>query len=96
MAIVFADAEEKFVKTNLLYGHTDNYLYEDEAHTTKIDKDKLLNYLIKGVTVFYNNAYYTPTSFKENAGVIEVTIATVINAASSASVTLYSEEHAED
>lgn len=93
MTKIFADAEEKYVKTVVLYGHSDNYLYADESHTEKIDKSTLLDLCLKGVTVKYESAYYPPVLFKENAGAIEVVIATSIGSGTSTSVTLYSEEH---
>ena len=99
MVNVYADSEEKYVKNVVLYGKTgDDYVYTDEKCTVKIDKDTLLTLCTKGVIVLYEKAYYVPVSFKDDtsAGATAVTIATVVNAASSASVTLYSEEKAED
>ena len=93
MTKIYAKSEEKFVKTVVLYGHSDTYLYADEAHTTKINKDDLLDLCLKGVTIKYESAYYTPVFFKENAGVVEVTIATAISTGASTAVVLYSEEH---
>ena len=94
MTKIFADAEEKFVKTVALYGHSDNYLYVDESHAEKIDKDTLLDLCLKGMAVInYESAYYTPVLFKENSGAIEVVIATSIGTGTSTSVTLYSKEH---
>lgn len=91
---IYADAEEKYLKNTVLYGKSDDdYLYFESGCTNKIDKDTLMNLLLKGVLVSYGGAYYAPVLFKENAGAVEVTIATVINAASTASVVLYSSEH---
>ena len=72
---IYADAEQKYVMNTLLYGHTDNYVYMDEAHTQKIDKDTLHEILSKGAIVHYESAYYTPVFWKENTGHLEVTIA---------------------
>ena len=94
--VIYADSEEKYVKTTVLYGQSgDNYLYTDADCTegNELDKDTLLDLLLKGVTVSYGGAYYTPVLFKENSGAIDVTIATVINAASTASVVLHSKEY---
>lgn len=99
MTCIYADAEEKYVKTVVLYGkNSDNYLYTDSACTTKLDKDTLMNLCLKGVTVLYEGAYYVPFTFKDDtsAGATSVTIATVVNTSSSASVTLYSEEYTAD
>lgn len=52
MTVVYADAEEKYVKNVILYGKTaDNYLYTDSkcSEVNKVDKDTLLNLCKKGV-----------------------------------------------
>lgn len=99
MKKIFADAEEKFVKTVILYGkNSNNYLHTDEKceENTRVDKDTLKNLCLKGVTISYDGAYYTPISFKEDSGHVAVTIATNIAASSSTSVTLYSKEYSAD
>ena len=100
---IYADAEEKFVKIAVLHGKSgDSYLYADAASATaatedaRIDKTTVLNALLKGAVVSYGGAYYTPVSFKDNGTSVEVVIATVVNAASTASVTLYSKEYTAD
>lgn len=93
---IYSDSEEKYVKTVILYGHTDNYVYADAEHTQKIDKDTLLNLCLKGVTINYQSAYYTPVFFKENSGHLEITIATAIASSASTAVVLNSEEYSAD
>lgn len=93
---IYSDSEEKYVKTVILYGHTDNYVYADAEHTQKIDKDTLLNLCLKGVTINYQSAYYMPIFFKENSGHLEITIATAIASSASTAVVLNSEEYSAD
>lgn len=94
---IYATAEEKYVKNVVLYAKTgDNYLYADSTHTQKIDKDTLMNLLIKGVIVLYEGAYYTPVMFKDNTTNVSATIATNIATGASTSVVLYSEEYLAD
>ena len=100
---VYSDAEEKYVKTAIFYGKSgDSYLYLDSASATaateanRVDKATLLNALTKGALISYGGAFYTPVSFKDNGTSVEAVIATVINAASTASVTLYSKEYTAD
>lgn len=93
MKHVYADAEEKYVMNTILYGHSDTYLYADEAHTQKVDAATLLNVCQKGILVHYKGAYYIPVFFKENSGHLEVTIATAISSGASTSVVLYSSEY---
>lgn len=89
---IYADAEQKYVMNTLLYGHTDNYIYMDEAHTQKVDKDTLHEILSKGAIIHYESAYYTPVFWKENSGKLEVTIATAIATGASTAVVLKSSE----
>ena len=89
---IYADAEQKYVMNTLLYGHTDNYVYMDEAHTQKVDMDTLHELLSKGSIIHYESAYYTPVFWKENTGHLEVTIATAIATGASTAVVLKSSE----
>lgn len=97
MTVVYADAEEKYVKNVILYGKTDdNYLYTDSkcSEVNKVDKDTLLNLCKKGVIINYNSTYYMPLFFKEESGgSVSVTFATAVSASASAATTLYSKEY---
>lgn len=90
---IFHDANEKYMSAVVLYGHTDKYLYADEAHKTKVDKDTVLNLASKGLlSVVYNGFTCAPICFKENSGHAEVTVAT--GTATLTSAVLYSSEYA--
>lgn len=91
---IFGTAEEKYVKNTVLYGHTDKYLYFDEAHQNKVDMDTLLNLCNKGLIVSYNGFFCTPVCYKENAGHLEVTVAT--GTTTLTGVVLYSSEYSAD
>lgn len=96
MTVVYADAEEKYVKNVILYGKTsDNYLYTDSDYTetNRVDKDTLLNLCKKGLIIHYDDAHYMPLFFKEEAGSVSVTFATAVSASASAATTLYSKEY---
>lgn len=97
--VIYADADEKYVKNIVLYGETSNdYICRAEAceEADQIDKDTLMDLLKKGVLISYDGAFYTPYSFKETGGVVEVHFVTTIGASSSAEVVLYSKEHTGD
>ena len=100
MTVVYADAEEKYVKKVILYGKTaDNYLYTDSkcSEVNKVDKDTLLNLCKKGLIINYNSTYYIPLFFKEESdGSVSVTFATAVSASASAATTLYSKEYSAD
>ena len=94
MTKIFADAEEKYLKTTVLYGKaSDDYVYGDVGCTQKLSADEMLNALLKGAVVSYAGVYYLPISFEEDAGVVSVMIATTISA-SPVTVTLNSKEYA--
>ena len=97
MTVVYAEAEEKYVKNVVLYGKaSDNYLYTDSkcSEANKVDKDTLLDLCKKWVIISYNGTYYTPLFFKEESGgSVSVTFATAVSASASAATTLYSKEH---
>ena len=98
---VYGNAEEKYTKATILYGKSgDNYLYSDAEGATaateakRIDKDTLLNLLLKGVLISYGDVYYQPLFFSESSGSVGVTFATAISASASAATVLYSKEYA--
>lgn len=66
---IFARANEKFVKSVVIYGKaSDNYAYADAEFKTKIDKDSLMNLCMKGfVVISYGAAFYNPVCFKANS-----------------------------
>lgn len=79
MKRVYADYEEKLVKTTVLYAKSaDKHLCVDSACTEgdRIDKDALMNLLMKGLTISYDGAYYRPISFKDETTHVSVVIAT--------------------
>lgn len=94
--VIYADAEEKFVKGIVLYGKaSDAYVYAKSGTTEddKIDKDSLMEILKKGAIVSYDGAFYRPAFFKENSGHVELTFATALSAAGTTAVVLNSKEY---
>lgn len=65
---IYADLDEKFVKTVMIYGNkaTGGYAFYDAAMTTKIPKDELFELFLKGATVLVSGQYYKAVSFKDN------------------------------
>lgn len=86
---VFMNAEEKNVKTVVLYADSDDgHLFTDEKKTEKIDKDALLELYMLGVTILFNDEYFRPVSYKPDSG---AAIVTVVSDAGNYS--FYSKEH---
>ena len=82
--VVYADAEEKYVKTVVLYAKSsDAYVYKAAGATKqdKIDKDTLLDLCKKGVMVVLDGVYYVPSQFKDATTYTTLTIgeSTVLN-----------------
>lgn len=96
----FSDANEKYVKSVILYGKTsNNYLHTDEActETNRVDDTTLFNLCTKGMLIVkYNDTYYNPVMFKEETAYTSVTIATNVASSGSSSVVLYSKEYSAD
>lgn len=94
--VIYADAEEKYIKGVMLYGKTsDNYVYAKSTMTEddKIEKDTLMELLKKGALVKYNDDFYTPLFFSDETTYAALTIATAISADASAAVVLNSKEY---
>lgn len=94
--VIYADAEEKFVKSIVLYGKTsDNYVHSTSAMTDddKIDKETLMELLKKGVIVKYDTDFFVPFTFADETTYTSLSIATAVNASSSAAVVLNSKEY---
>ena len=52
MTKIFADSEEKFVKTVVLHtSKNDPYVYLDEAKTAKVDRETLIDLVLNGAFI---------------------------------------------
>lgn len=86
---IYADLDEKFVKTVMIYGDADDgHAFYDAAKKTKIPKEDLFELFLKGATVLVADQYYKAVSFKDNGA-----DANIILAGDGADVVLYSAEH---
>lgn len=86
---IYADLDEKFVKTVMIYGDADDgHAFYDATKKTKIPKDELFELFLKGATVLVDDQYYKAVSFKDNGA-----DANIILAGDGADVVLYSAEH---
>lgn len=61
---IYADSENKYVKSTILYVRDiDEYAYLDEAFTQKIDKYTLYNLCLNGVLLRKDTEVFIPYSF---------------------------------
>lgn len=67
--------DDQYRRTVILYGNkTDNVVYADETKKEKISAADLEELFYAGVTVLYDDKYYTPVSFAKGATYSSVTI----------------------
>lgn len=72
---IFADAEEKFVKSTLVYASADDgNLFYDSKKTLGITKDELFDLYTKGMIVVLSGEYLIPVAYKvsDTAGMVTV------------------------
>lgn len=79
MTEIFSDANEKYVKTVVFYGHeSDTKLYVDKEMKQQASYDEAMNACMKGMAVIlYGGAYLTPLTFRDNSNKVTVNVATV-------------------
>lgn len=66
--VIYATADEKFVKTVVLYADGSKALfYDKKAKTDKVAKTDLQELFTKGVMVVMNNEYYKPVCLKSDS-----------------------------
>lgn len=64
---IYAKADEKFVKTTILYANsTDKLFYDAAAKDNKVLAADLTDLFLKGVTVKKDNVYYKGVCLKTN------------------------------
>lgn len=64
---IYATADEKFVKTTVVYANASKALYYDkEAKTDKVMKADLEELFLNGMAVFMSDIYYKPICLKTN------------------------------
>ena len=72
MTKIFADSEEKFVKTVVLHtSKNDPYVYFDEAKTAKVDSETLINLVLNGVFIEIGGSYFKAIGVMEADGYSE-------------------------
>lgn len=85
---VYAQEGEQYIKRVVLYAAADaSHVTTDAKHTQKLDKEQLLDLVLKGVVIKVDTKYYIPTMVEETAGYL-----TVKCAADGTAKTFYSSE----
>lgn len=89
--VIFADEGEQYIKNLVLYASADaTHVTTDSKHKNKVDKDTLLELVLKGAVIKLDTAYYIPTKVEETSGYLTVTCA----ADGTTAKTFYSSEQA--
>lgn len=78
MKTTFNDAGEQEIRTVVLYGHTDNFLYIDEKHTAKAAAADVLNVCMKGLLLVTadSETFTAPIAFKRETNHVSVNVET--------------------
>ena len=78
MFTVFNDAGEQELRTVVLYGHTDNFLYVDDKHTKKASASDVLNACMKGMLLVTadGKTFTAPIAFKRETNYMSVNVET--------------------
>lgn len=89
MEFVYNDAGEQEIRTVVLYAHTDNFVYFDSTHKTKVGAAELLNLCMKGMVVVTvdGKTYNRPIAFKNETTHVSVTVET--GSAATAAIKVY-------
>ena len=77
MAVMYKDADDKYVAHYLFYGKTsETELFSDAECKEKasVTLDVAMHAFLQGALVCYDKTYYTPTKFVEESGKLKVTI----------------------
>lgn len=82
MDTVFNDAGEQEIRTVVLYGHSDNFLYVDEKHAKKAAASDVLNACMKGMLLVTadSKTFTAPIAFKRESNYMSVNVETGTNA----------------
>lgn len=87
---IVADEGEQYIKNLVLYASADAaHVTTDSKHANEVDKDTLLELVLKGAVIKVDTAYYIPTKVEETSGYLTVTCA-----ADGTAKTFYSSEQA--
>lgn len=96
MNVKFNNSDEVYINSVILYAKKNNdYIYEDAACTSKLNKDTVLNLCEKGLALIsYEGAVYSVTAYKSNTEkkCLDVTIYDIL-ATTAAAVTVHSSEY---
>lgn len=78
MKTIYNDGGEQEIRKVVLYGHTDNFLYVDIKHKTKVGAAALLNMCMKGMVLVTTDdkTFYSPIAFNNNGTVVTVSVET--------------------
>ena len=89
---IVADEGEQYIKNIVLYASADaSHVTTDETHKDKLDKDQLLELILKGAVIKVAMKYYVPTIAEVTSGYLTVTCA-----ADGTAKTFYSSEQGQE
>lgn len=93
MKTIFNDAGEQEIRKVVLYAHTDNFVYVDATHKTKVGAAALLDMCMKGMVLVTTDgkAFQCPIAFKNET--THVTVSVETGTAATAAIKPYKSEN---
>lgn len=76
--LIYGDLKDKYVAGVKVYGHTDKFMYYDEAHTTgnTMNAEEAMDYATKGLLrIVDSNGTHIPTDFSKSGSTVTVKLA---------------------
>lgn len=93
LTTVYNDAGEQEIRKVVLYAHTDNFVYVDEKHKTKVGAAALLDMCMKGMVLITadGKTFNCPIAFKNET--THVTVSVETGTAATANIKAYKSEN---
>lgn len=78
MTTIYNDSGEQEIRKVILYAHSDNFLYVDAEHKTKVGANALLDMCVKGMVLITTDSktFYHPIAFKADKTQVTVSVET--------------------
>lgn len=93
MKTIYNDAGEQEIRKVVLYAHTDNFVYVDAEHKTKVGAAALLDMCMKGMVLVTadGKTFNCPIAFKNET--THVTVSVETGTAATAAIKAYKSEN---
>lgn len=89
---IYADSEEKYVKSVVLYADADDgNLFYDEGKKEGVSREDLINLFLKGLVISFESEMLKPIALKDNT--TDAMVTALHESGSVTALSFYSAEH---